>query len=363
MKVVVLTKIPSPYQVELFDGIAARNEVELQVAYLLARDADRAWSNQRRNHRAAFLDTDLGEIRESIRSADLVVFSWYRDARVIDLLTERARSGAPWCFWGERPGFTHKGMLGLIYRRWRLRSLWRDSRVPIWGIGHWANEGYRKEFGARRYFHVPYVSNLRPFFEIDRKPSQGVQTILFSGSLIPRKGIEHLCEAFMRLDRRPRARLVVLGTGPLESSLRHKCRDDTRIQFLGFRDWDGLAEVYKNADVLFAPSTYDGWGLIVAEAMAAGIPVVASSEMGSSREMIEDGITGWFVAPGDVEGILESLKNVLDLPPTRIDEMRDKCRAKARDYDLQAGVHRFLHAAAESVSGWQRADHLVAHAT
>jgi glycosyltransferase involved in cell wall biosynthesis len=361
MRISVVTKIPSPYQVELFDAVSREPGIDLEVAYVRARDADRAWSDPRLDHRAWFLDSDASQISRCIAQSDLAVFGWYRDPRVMRLLASRARAKLPWAFWGERPGFRYKGLIGTTYRRWRLRALWRDERVPIWGIGHWANEGYCREFGnARSYFHVPYVSNLKPFFEIS-KPPRRVETILFSGSLIARKGIDTLCEAFTGLDRGLGVRLRVLGGGPLESKLRQKYAGDPRIEFLGFRDWQALADAYRGSQLLCAPSLYDGWGLIVAEAMAAGMPVIGSSQMGSAREMIDQDRTGWLVTPGEVETLRRSLANAIALSGERLGAMQEACRLRAREYDVQAGVRRFLHAASETLREWQAAGRSLVH--
>lgn len=354
MKITVLTKIPSPYQVELFNALAAtRNDLQLSVVYLRERDADRSWSSRRLEHAATFLDTGSFEAG-AMDDSDLVIFSWYRDPVVRALIRRRVRSGRPWAYWGERPGFRIKGVVGQFYRRWRLWHLWRDTRVSIWGIGHWAIEGYRSEFGTRRaYFHVPYVSNLSPFFEI-RSPSASAQkTILYSGSLIERKGVRELCDAFELLStRRGDVRLRILGGGPLEAELRGRFGSNQAVTFLGFQDWDGLARHYAEADVLCAPSRHDGWGLIVPEAMAAGIPVVASTAVGSAREMVVEGETGWLVPPRDANALAAAMDLALSQDPGRLARIRELCREKARGYSVASGVDRFAGAAHDSLQRW-----------
>lgn len=355
MKLTILTKIPSPYQVELFDAVANAPGMELTVVYVRQSDADRNWSKRPVRHRALYLENPV-EVEPAVVGADLVVFSWYRHRQVRALMSRRVATGRPWCFWGERPGIQHKGGLGAAYRRIALWRLWRDHSVPIWGIGHWAIEGYRREFGSRPYYHMPYVSDLRRFFAIQREAPSDRRTVLFSGSLIARKGIEELCDAFREVARRrPGVRLLVMGTGPLESMLKERHGGFPAIHFLGFRDWDDLPLAYREADLLCAPSRYDGWGLIVPEAMASGLPVIASTEMGSAREMIEPGINGWLVAPNDQVAIARALEHALDLPTDDLRGMREACREKARQYDLSAGSRRLIDAARTTIENWQRA--------
>jgi glycosyltransferase involved in cell wall biosynthesis len=353
MNLAIVTKIPSPYQVELFDEIAKDGDTELSVIYLRRKDPDRSWSPRSLAHAALFLDEgDYRLARDAVLRSDLAVFSWYRDSKVSDLLAARASEGGPWCFWGERPGFKHPGLLGRTYRRARLWRLWLDDRVPIWGIGHWAIDAYKREFGSRRqFFHVPYVSNLEPFFGLSDRVRSAQRTVLFSGSLIPRKGIEDLCKAFRRLaTRRPGIRLQVLGSGPLEGALKREFLACPQIEFLGFRDWDGLASAYANADILCAPSHYDGWGLIVPEAMASGIPVVASNTMGSALEMVVEGETGWFVSPGDIDALERVLESAMDSSEMTLNRMAHACRDVAGRYDVRPGARNLLASAEKSVS-------------
>lgn len=355
MKIAVVTKIPSPYQIELFDAVhASPHGLQLSVAYVRRRDPDRSWADRRLQHEALFLDAG-GSASEWIDRADLAVFSWYRDPGVRALIARRAASGKPWAFWGERPGFRNKGLLGMGYRRWRLWPLWRDARVPIWGIGRWAIEGYRQEFGAARpYFHVPYVSDLSAFFALPEAPPAARKTVVYSGSLTERKGVRELVQAFDAVSRRRSdVQLRILGSGPLEAELRRKLSGNAAASFVGFQDWDQVAAHYAEADLLCAPSHHDGWGLIVPEAMAAGMPVVASTAVGSAREMVAEGETGWLVPPRDAAALAAKIDLALSLDGAALARMRARCREAARDYTVAAGVERFAAAARASVGHWR----------
>jgi glycosyltransferase involved in cell wall biosynthesis len=355
MNICVLTKIPSPYQIELFDALSESAQLELTVVYVRSQDPDRGWKPRPLHHRAIFLDSNCGSAETATSAADLTVFSWYRSAPVRRLIRRRSDASMPWCFWGERPGFRHKGVLGTLYRRLNLWRLWADRRIPIWGIGHWAIEGYRREFGEHPFFHVPYVSDLSPFTRIHRAPGRRPRALLFSGSLTERKGIEDLLRAFRSVCATRRdARLLVMGDGPLRSRLTAESKGNLQISFLGFRDWEQLSAVYAKADILCAPSRYDGWGLIVPEGMAAGMPVVASSSVGSARELIEEGRTGWTFPAGNVSALEHAIERALDQPAERHDEMAALCRERSASYDMAAGVARFIHAAEGTLACWSR---------
>ncbi|HEX6650782.1 MAG TPA: hypothetical protein VF075_14625, partial [Pyrinomonadaceae bacterium] len=150
MRVLVLTDCPSPYQVELFNEIEAHGKCTLEVAYLRGRDPDRQWKTANVRHESVDLDgrqDALSRAREAARGADVVVFNYYRHEHAELLIKERAATGDPWCFWGERPGLRQPAWAGRLLRKWKLSKL-HAAPIPIWGIGKFAVDEYRREFGA-----------------------------------------------------------------------------------------------------------------------------------------------------------------------------------------------------------------------
>ena len=79
-----------------------------------------------------------------------------------------------------------------------------------------------------------------------------------------------------------------------------------RVEFTGFKDWDELPELYASADVLCVPSRYDGWGLVVPEGLASGLPVIATDRMGAALEVYSNGVNGWLIPASDESAILRS---------------------------------------------------------
>ena len=148
MRICVITDIPSPYQVELFNRIA-QSERDFFVIYVRKSDPSRQWGKEELRHDHAFLDEiNPSEDDRFVSGPELLVFSHYRDPRLLSWMKRRSASGKAWCFWGERLGFSNRGFAGCLYRRGKLRTL-HQSRAPIWGIGDWAGDSYRKEFGTR----------------------------------------------------------------------------------------------------------------------------------------------------------------------------------------------------------------------
>jgi glycosyltransferase involved in cell wall biosynthesis len=278
------------------------------------------------------------------------VFNYYRHANAEQLIDERTASGGPWCFWGERPGFHHPQWAGRLLRRWKLAKL-HGSAAPIWGIGEFAIDGYRKEFGVERvYFNLPYFSNLERF-KVPVREEKSERTFLFSGSLIERKGVDLLAAAFVRLAQDvSHVRLRIVGEGELREALLQTLRPvRERVEFVGFKDWEELPGEYERADVLCVPSRYDGWGLVVPEGLAAGLPVIASDRMGAALEFVQSGRNGWLVRAGDQEALLTAMREAAMMP---LGEMRCRARESVSDHTLRNGAGRFFEYGQQVISQW-----------
>ncbi len=180
--------------------------------------------------------TGWPQAREAARDADLVVFNYYRHTQAAQLIGERVGQGDPWCFWGERPGFRQPAWAGRLLRKWKLSEL-HDSCVPIWGIGKFAVDGYRQEFGPRRaYFNLPYFSDLERFGRQCERDARSERIFLFCGSLIARKGVDLVARAFVRLAAEfPDVRLKIAGDGELRQSAGANCFVllSDRVEFAG----------------------------------------------------------------------------------------------------------------------------------
>ncbi len=359
MQIVTITDIPSPYQVELFNAVTSLNEFGLKIFYLRKTCSSRNWTEASLSHEAVFLDSEscaINDVRANVLNADLAVFNYYADRKANELLNLRAASGKPWTFWGERPGFRKPEWLGRVRRQFRLAQL-HASYAPIWGIGQFAVDQYKLEFGSRRaYYNLPYFSDLERFQSIGRKAKQSGsdRVFLFSGSLIHRKGVDLLARAFVRLARElSNIRLKLMGTGELHDSLRKTLQPvNDRVEFLGFKDWAELPACYVEADVLCVPSRYDGWGLVVPEGLAAGLPVIATNQMGAALELIKPGSNGWLLPAGDEDALFAALREAALLPADELIQRSDCARDSIAEHSLRHGAERFLHAAQDVLDNW-----------
>lgn len=350
--VTVVTHFPSPYQVELFNEVESQRPGGLQVFYLYSRVSSRSWRGVAMSHAHTFLDVDADGMSRSERAmaeAGLVVFNYYNDLRAARLIRLRAATKRAWCFWGERPGYRFP-WLARLARLGRLAAL-RSSNRPIWGIGSWAVEGYRREFGtARSYVNLPYYSNLERFQAVRPAFCRDDFTFLFSGSLSHRKGVDLLVRAFGRLAaENPRVRLILMGEGAMERELRATLGPSDRVQWTGFKDWPDLPAVYEAANVLCVPSRYDGWGLIVPEGLASGLPVIATDRTGAAHDLLAAGTNGLLIPANNWTALYRAMNEMAQLDQAGWSAWSARARQSVTAHSLASGAARFLVAADQAL--------------
>lgn len=145
----------------------------------------------------------------------------------------------------------------------------------------------------------------------------GAETLvfLFVGRLEPMKGLDILFGAF-RSVLTP-ALLLIVGEGTLRGEVRSAALSDARIRTLGRLTGDALLEVFAAADVLVLPSTAESWGLVVNEALAMGLPVIASDAVGSVDDLVLHGRTGFVAPAGDAQALGRAMAQLAREPGTR----------------------------------------------
>jgi glycosyltransferase involved in cell wall biosynthesis len=163
----------------------------------------------------------------------------------------------------------------------------------------------------------------------------------FAGRLIPEKGADvFLRAASLVAGVVPEARFVVIGDGRLRGALEGLAGNlgllGQRVRFLGFRDDD--ADLIAGLDILAVPSRADGTPLVVGEAMAAGVPVVASC-VGGLPDQVTHRRTGLVVDPADPEALAAALVSLL-LAPDEARQLREAGRAHAARFPHAALVDR-----------------------
>jgi phosphatidylinositol alpha 1,6-mannosyltransferase len=131
----------------------------------------------------------------------------------------------------------------------------------------------------------------------------------YVGRLAPEKHVDLLAG----ITALPGVRLVIVGAGPAEAALRHQMPGAV---FLGERRGEELAAIYASLDVFVHSGPYETFGQTLQEAAASGLPVVAPAA-GGPLDLIEDGVTGYLVPPGDADAFPAAVAWLAAHPETR----------------------------------------------
>ena len=163
--------------------------------------------------------------------------------------------------------------------------------------------------------------DIKPHFVADpgprRQPPSASRQLVYVGRLAPEKGVDVLIDAIDRLDG---LELAVIGDGDERTKL--KRRAGPRVRFLGHLPPAQVRHAMLQARALAFPSlSYETFGLVMVEAMAAGLPVLASN-LGGSPDLVRPEV-GELVAPGDVDAWVTALRGLND---TRVDEQGANAR-------------------------------------
>lgn len=169
---------------------------------------------------------------------------------------------------------------------------------------------------------IPNGVSIKKFHPVDKYLARekvgldGNPIILYVGRLVPKKGVDVLIRSMKEVVKSyPHALLVIAGSGkmmPLLKTLVRIAGLEKNILFLGFVGENLLPYLYNSADVFALPSiTAESFGIVLLEAMASGLPIVASN-VGGIAEVLEKGKYGLLVEPGNSKELTKAIITVLE---------------------------------------------------
>jgi len=345
-----VTIVPSPYQRDLFGALAAREDVDLSVYYLERGSPDSPWPRQPLRPFERIMPglwVPFGGARGHVNwglpklsEPDVVVLSTFTSLTGQWMMHGGLRRKR-WLFWGERL-HRHSGVKELIQRGLAVPI---SHASGIVGIGRAAEDDYRRRFPKLRHFCIPYHCDLSAFFSVRRcHRTGGPMTFFFCGQMIRRKGVDLLLLAFDRLVASGHdARLLLVGR---EAELpnfvaRVGPAARARIRYEGFQPPERLPEYFGKSDVFVLPSRHDGWGVVINQALAAGLPIITSDAVGAGLDLVESGSNGMCVVANDVDALYSAMETFA-LNPEIIRQWGERSRERARDLTPEAGAEKWV---------------------
>jgi glycosyltransferase involved in cell wall biosynthesis len=178
--------------------------------------------------------------------------------------------------------------------------------------------------------------------------------LLSVGRLTRTKGYHELFEIYRRLlGSRPDLALLIVGDGPEREQYERYVSQQgwTQVHFAGFVQAHDLPRYLAVADLFVFHTLSDPFGAVLSEAMAAGLPVVSSVHAGATRDLVEDGVTGFRIDPKQPESAAAAISMVLDSPPDRLAVLRRAAYDRVKPSDIEPSADRmaeFLRSLADS---------------
>jgi glycosyltransferase involved in cell wall biosynthesis len=351
--------MPSPYSLDLFAAMEVDGRIKPRVLYLEMAAPDTYWGRVPLPESAEVLAGGwrnigggrvhwnpgaIAAIRHS--QPDLAVISGYSSLTSQFVMRWLRWKSIPWIFWGEVPGMRALGRLGHLVRSFAQRPVFAADAIAA--IGSRAVDEYRRL--ARPgcdVVNIPYHTDLGPFLNLPlHEPAKRVR-ILYCGQLIERKGLHVLIDAFAAIANEfPHLELQFIGEGPLRAALAEQvpARLKNRVLFAGFQPVDRLPAFFGEADVFVLPSLHDGWGVVVNQALAAGLPIICSSSVGAAVDLVTPNQNGSIVQPENRADLANALRSLASDPSRRTAYGRHS-RTLAFEWLPSRGVDRWVELA------------------
>ena len=343
-RLVITTEIISPYRIPVFNALAEHPDVYLHVIFLAETDPSmRRWKIYKDEIRFSYevlphwrrrvagynllLNRGVAPALDRAQP-DVIVCGGYGYLANWQVLGWARRHKRPVFLWSEsnqqdqRRGMPHVEMLKRRFIGQLAVDLWFrvNQRLPMWQV----SECRTKEFlwlpmqWTMHSSHGKHRLARSRAAEMRRQFGLPEHYFLYVGRMVFSKGVFDLLDAYSQLPPELRARvgLLFVGDGVDQPELEARARaiHSGTVRFAGFAHREQLAVYYALAETLVFPTHTDPWGLVVNEAMACGIPIVATDAGGCVVDLVQDGWNGYVVPKNDPGKQAEALAKVAGSP-------------------------------------------------
>ncbi len=371
LHVALLTNFMPPHSLAVFQALARRVR-KLTILLSTPMEENRNWRpewgdldvriqktttiRRPRRHPGPFSDTLYVHIpwdtRRQLKSLkpDVVVSAEFGLRSLFSTLYCGGRRGTPLVLWANMSEHTElgRGWLRHQLRKWLVR---RAAALAINGIS--GRRYLENELGVppEKVFHVPYAAVPNLFERIAlQRPAANAHRLIFAGRLVDLKGLLPFVEALSRWATAHPDHTVefdIAGEGPERATLAGlDLPANLRLHLLGELTYQQLADRFAGAGIFAFPSLSDEWGLVINEALAAGLPVLGSQFSQAVYELCQEGETGWKFRTTEPAELDAAIERALSTTTQRLDEMRAQARACVQLRTPEFSAEQFMQAIA-----------------
>jgi glycosyltransferase involved in cell wall biosynthesis len=366
LKVFLFTNCIAPYYRSVFDHL--RNLVPgLRIFVSTPMEPDRDWKPEwgdlpvtvqkcwtfaaSRQHEQGFLDKTWRHVPYDtlpllIRHRPDVVISLQLGYRTLQAaLYRKLFPKSRLILWLGLSEHTEKGLPSR--RILQRKALLRVADAVL--VNGSSGKRYLENLGVPRekIFLHPYCAEIVNHLKLPvERESLVARRLLYVGQLIPRKGLvpfRTVLSNWLREHPDERCEFWIAGDGPLRRELEtFPSTPQFRLHFLGSVEYEKLPAVYAQGGILVFPTLADEWGVVVNEAVAAGLPVLGSLYSQAVEELVQEGVTGWTFRPDHPEEMYAALDRAMTAQEEQIDKMRRAGRKRIRELTPEYGTKSFI---------------------
>jgi glycosyltransferase involved in cell wall biosynthesis len=191
---------------------------------------------------------------------------------------------------------------------------------------------------------APYAADKQTFLDPGTRERGGTLRLLYTGQLVERKGLYPFLQCLARwccVHRERSVLLSVVGSGDqLDLLKRVDLPPNLQIDLKGSMGFEQLPSQYHGADLYVYPTLADEWGLVVNEAMIAGLPVLGSRFSQAVEELVQEGVNGWLFTPTDEKDTFDAIGRALESSAATLEAMSRRAVESVTGITQQAVAER-----------------------
>jgi len=328
MKAILITNIPTPYRLPLWDIL--NNQINIKVICISDNEKNRQWDIENRSYihflksYHFFFQKKDWALHFSIpfslffllrkQNPDAIIITGYDSLQFWEAFFYAKIYGKKKILWNGSTLLSSRSQNKVVNR---IKKYFINSFDSYYTYGSKATE-YIESFGVDSQKIITGTNTVDSDFYKHNTKDEVVYknrvNFLFVGQLIERKGLKNTIEAFSKISHQ-NWKLTIVGSGPDENMFKKQVIDyhlDDKIKFVGFKQKNEIIDYYSEADVFLMPSYLEVWGLVLNEALASGLFCLASKYAGATFDLIKEGENGLVIDPKNVDDLVHKIDMVFE---------------------------------------------------
>lgn len=323
MKICIWMNIPSHHQSQFFDALN-KLCVNFKVFYygkVLSNRSEMGWESsfELKNYES-YIDSENYQINLQQLKDYIHILPGYGHPLLIKLRNEFSKNKIKWAHWSEKatPGWK---WYASYYKKFIHAHYVNSYALGALAIGgHAKSDFIRWGIKSEKIEILPYSFNTMSVFPSDNEIlefKKGRKAFLFIGSLYHLKGIDLLIKAFHQEFKDNKEWCLILVGNIKDDVDYEKLVNDfgleDQVMLRGVIPATQITSAYNACDVFVLPSRYDGWGMVVNEAIYCNLPVIVSDTVGASAHLVQPDKNGFIFKSNHLDSLVEQMVKYKDL--------------------------------------------------